>query len=213
MNRTMWRGFLLLESALWVGFMAADLLNWFDTTGMKYASILLIMLVATIFANVWKGKIVAAALVVTAAADWFLLVLDQHYAAGICLFCVVQLLYAVRLGNLRSSWIGILIVLVPFCVFRTYGIVNGLAAGYIILFAVNLTRAGMRSVRSKESKYRLFFAGLALYFLCDLCVGLYHTASGAVSEFARFGMWAFYLPGQLLILASAIDVDVKEKTA
>ena len=206
MNRTLWRVFLLLESGLWLTFMTADLLNVFDTTWLKYSAILLLMIAGLLCADLWKGRTVASALVFTAAADLFLLVLDKSYAVGIALFCVVQLLYAVRLGGLRSFCFGIPVVLIPFCLLSVHGIVDSLAAGYIALFAVNLIHAGILFNRFRDPPHKRFFTGLVLFFACDLCVGLFQAASGPIWEFARIGMWAFYLPGQMLILASAVRV-------
>lgn len=209
MKKTLWTVFLIAELILWVVFLSADIRNAFDTTWLKYASILMVMLMGLLCCSVWNGRIVAAALVFTAAADIFLLVLDRWYAVGILLFCVVQILYAVRLGGRNTVWIC-LSAMVGLCVMLiSRDPVAALAAGYITLFATNLVRAGLLSMRSRERFHILFFAGLALYFVCDVCVGLFQLSDGSIWEFARVGMWAFYLPGQVLILMSAADFEEK----
>ena len=82
------------------------------------------------------------------------------------------------------------------------GRLEALAGGYILVFLINLIRAGFHAaeIRSKESL--LFFLGLLLFFCCDLCVGWYHIGNGPLWSFARVAMWGFYLPWQILILLS-----------
>ena len=45
-----------------------------------------------------------------------------------------------------------------------------------------------------------------LLLCCDVCVGLHNLSGplpGAISAFADFGMWLFYLPSQLCVALSA----------
>src|SRR5699024_1840030 len=64
---------------------------------LKYAGVLLCLAAAVLSARRGGERLVAAALVLTAGADLFLLMLDRWYAAGVCLFVGVQLCYLLRL--------------------------------------------------------------------------------------------------------------------
>ena len=83
----------------------------------------------------------------------------------------------------------------------------------ILLFAVNLMQAVRLAHRCPSRKWKLFAAGLALFFCCDLCVGIHNLPNlggPALHRFAQFAMWGFYLPGQCLIRASAYPPPRKE---
>ena len=100
--------FLLAEGALYGTFLWQDLSpGGTGSTPVKYAAILLCALFSLLWALFGGGdRLTALALVLTGAADTFLLELDAHYAAGVLLFCGVQLCYFLRLypkGH-RSLW-------------------------------------------------------------------------------------------------------------
>ena len=90
--------FLLLEGALYLSFLALDLLSPGPlSTALKYAALLLCLLMALAGASRGGDRLVAAALAMTVAADLFLLVLDRWYLLGILLFYGVQVAYMVRI--------------------------------------------------------------------------------------------------------------------
>lgn len=206
MNRKLWIGFLLLESVLYLAFMLLDLFQFGDTTWLKFLSILLVAFAGLLQAKKPDSRLLAAALCLTACADVFLLVLDRWYALGIGLFMIVQILYAVRLGSGKLLALQIIAANLAFLLLMSFGIIPALAGEYILFFAVNMLHAGAMALNGRERKSLFFFVGLALFFCCDLCVGLYNIASGALWQFARVAMWGFYLPGQVLILASGRDL-------
>ncbi|MBP5749202.1 MAG: hypothetical protein J6X24_00265 [Firmicutes bacterium] len=155
----------------------------------------------------FREKTVSIALIFTLIADVFLLLLDRWYAAGILCFLIVQILYAERLQKPPIASF-LLPAAAGLIVYTSYGFgpTEALAAAYITLFAVNLARACIRAKRSGERKWLLFAAGLALFFCCDLCVGLHNMPGlgpAALHRFADVAMWGFYLPGQVLIRTSA----------
>ena len=100
--------FLLAEGALYGTFLWQDLSpGGAGSTPVKYAAILLCALFSLLWALFGDGdRLTALALVLTGAADTFLLELDAHYAAGVLLFCGVQLCYFLRLypKGRRSLW-------------------------------------------------------------------------------------------------------------
>lgn len=201
--------FLALEGTLYALFLAGDFTRAYDTTGLKFASIALVALASCRLGAGTEGRLTAVALWLTAAADVFLLVLDAHYAVGVALFLCVQTLYALRLAVSGGERAGRALAarLAPAALaaalLARYGAVTALAAGYILCFAVNLVDA-VRQARLEPARRRArLAAGLALFFCCDLCVGLHNLpVPAALAAFARVGMWGFYLPGQVLILAS-----------
>ena len=198
------------ETILYLAFLGMDIFGIGNTTPIKFVSILLLTLSVLDF----REKTVSVALIFTAIADLFLLVLDRWYAAGVLCFILVQILYAARLQ--RESGSSVLSFLLPaaagLLVYTSYGfgLTEALAGAYIALFAVNLLRACLLAKRSPERRWILFAAGLALFFCCDLCVGLHNmpgTGGPALQRFASVAMWGFYLPGQVLIRTSAYTKD------
>ena len=87
--------FLLAEAVLYGTFLWLDLSpGGPGSTPVKYAAILSCALFSLLWALFGGGdRLTALALVLTGAADTFLLELDAHYAAGVLLFCGVQLCY------------------------------------------------------------------------------------------------------------------------
>ena len=85
--------FLGVEAALYLGFLALDLLR----PGSGWALPLKNGAGGPRSAGTEDGRLVCAALAFTLAADWFLLILDSFYLAGVACFCVVQAIYLLRL--------------------------------------------------------------------------------------------------------------------
>ena len=204
-----WKRFLTVECLLYLSFLGMDLTGFGETTALKYLSILLIAGMALPHLRAARPRAVAIALVFTALADLFLLVLDRWYAAGILLVWLVQLCYAYRLDGKTGLMFRGLAALAASALLYRSGSIPALAAGYIAMFFVNLLRAAAAARRSRRRSDRLLALGLALFFCCDLCVGYFHIGEGPLWEFARVAMWGFYLPGQVLILAS---IQFKEES-
>lgn len=206
------RMFLLSEALLYAAFLTLDLIGAAPSVSMllKFAAIILVAFAGLTTVRTPDGRTVAAALALTVAADVFLLLLDAHYIAGVALFICVQALYTIRLcalsGANRTLHLTARVLLAGFAaalIGARLGRVETLAAAYIIWFFMNLAQsialaAGLRTKRTVR-----FAAGLALFFLCDLCVGVHNLPPSALSGFADVAMWAFYLPGQVLIVLSA----------
>ena len=137
--------FLLAEGALYGTFLWQDLSpGGTGSTPVKYAAILLCALFSLLWALFGGGdRLTALALVLTGAADTFLLELDAHYAAGVLLFCGVQLCYFLRLypKGLRSLWgarLGLfLLSLGALCALKLLTALNILALFYFSNFLCN----------------------------------------------------------------------------
>lgn len=199
--------FWTLVGALYALFLVGDLLRAYDTTWLKFAAIALVAVAGFLAGAGVENRLTTAALLLTLVADVFLLVLDAHYALGIALFLAVQLLYTLRLAAVAGAapWRAVLVRAIPAlaagAVLARHG--AALPAAYIVWFAVNLAD-GVRLAAARAERRRVCFAlGLALFFCCDLCVGLHNLpVPQGLGCFVRVAMWGFYLPGQVLILAS-----------
>lgn len=205
------RRFLAVEAALYAAFLTLDLFSARDTRLLKYASIALCLFAAIRIARRGGDRTVALALALTLGADTFLLLLDRWYLLGVLLFFAVQLAYALRLRPLFARSVllpAALLSAALLALLCALGLLDALTAAagvYIALFACNIRR----SLAWRGRCARLFSAGLALYFLCDLCVGIHNAPAlfpPALAAFADWGMWLFYLPGQVLIVLSAEEV-------
>ena len=202
-------GFLAAEGILYTAFLTLDLTGrGGDTIPIKYSGILLCVLFALASA-LWGGdRLVPPALALTAGADWFLLVRNDHYAVGIALFLCVQSVYYLRLrrdgapnayplraGLALGAGLGLYAL-------RMASPVNLLAGLYFSQLFSNAILAWTR----KGIQWRAFAAGLALFVGCDLCVGLFNAlpAASPLYPAVSVGMWFFYLPSQVLIALSAL---------
>ena len=205
------------ETILYLSFLGMDIFGSANSTPIKFFSILLLAVSVLDF----REKTVSIALLFTTTADFFLLVLDRYYAAGILCFLAVQVCYAIRIRRSpgSSTGAGVIPYLLPAAagLFATavpgFGLTEALAAAYIALFAVNLIKAVRKAAKDPQRKWILFAAGLALFFCCDLCVGIHNLPGfgpAALHRFANVAMWGFYLPGQCLIRASAYAAPRKE---
>lgn len=195
------------EGVLYAAFLTLDLLGrGQETIVLKYAGILLCLLFSLLCALRGGDRLVPAALIFTAAADWFLLVRGDHLVLGVALFLCVQAIYALRLHRMGAPvspllrlclMTALLLALLPFHMF------NPLNALAMLYFSQLLSNAILALRRPRA---RLFAAGLALFVGCDVCVGLYNAAPAvsAAYSLAAVGMWFFYLPSQALIALSAL---------
>lgn len=212
MKRILW--FPLLEGCLYLAFLSLDLFlpgsGW--DISLKYLSILLCFCFVLGNGEGRDSLLMKTALGFTLLADLFLLVLDHWYLIGVACFCVVQLLYLTRIAKLRPEKLplrlalrGLLVVAALITAWRL-GALDGLTALSLFYFSQLICNA-LESL-SLGIPFRGFSLGLFLFVGCDLCVGLqnlsawFPAAGGPLVEFARVGMWLFYLPSQVLISLS-----------
>lgn len=203
MDRFAFRVFPAAEAVLYVSFLILDLSGHMTASiPLKYAGIILCLFAAIPSARTADGCVTSLALAFTAAADWFLLLQNRHYMVGISLFCIVQLLYFIRL----LMWRGRICIptfvlrLVPLLLlFSLKSKMEALALFYFSGLVCNALDAVLFS-HEKQQKQKVFAAGLSLFVFCDICVGAYNL--GLLTGFTRYGMWLFYLPAQVLIARS-----------
>ncbi len=200
--------FLAAEAALYAAFLALDLTGGGPTVAVKYGGILLCVAFALGAAARGGDRLVPLALALTALADWFLLVRDDHYAVGVAVFLCVQTVYLLRLrrdgigtawplraGIALAAWLGLWVL-------RMASPLNLLAGFYFSQLLSNTLLAW----RGHGRRARCFATGLTLFVGCDVCVGLFNAglASPALYRAVSLGMWFFYLPSQVLIALTAL---------
>lgn len=195
------RVFPVLAGALYLWFLALDLTGAGGSMPIKYASILLCAVAALCGPRTRDGRLCALALLLAAAADWFLLVQNAHYDVGVLLFCGVQAVYLMRLYAQRGKvhrWL-LPVRLTPLALFGLTDGLNALCAFYFCNLLLNCAES--LSLRPRSPKTVLFSCGLVLLTLCDVCVGAYNL--GLFLPLSAVGMWLFYLPSQVCVVLSA----------
>lgn len=201
--------FLSVEGVIYAVFLVLDLTGrGGQTISIKYAGVLLCLAFSLLGASKGGDKLVPLALALTAGADWFLLVRNDHYAAGIVLFLCVQTVYLVRLrragaGSAYPLRTGLALGAgLAVYAAKMASPVNLLAALYFSQLLSNTALAWTL----KGARWRTFALGLTLFVGCDACVGLFNALPPASPLYpaVSIGMWLFYLPSQVLIALSAL---------
>ena len=213
MGRKAARLFLVLEGGLYAAFLAMDLAGLGGLSiWPKYAGILLCVLFACLSALRGGDRLVPPALALTALADLFLLVLNRHYVLGVAIFLGVQTLYLLRLrraGAGQALSLRALLALGLGLAVYVLGLASPLNLLCALYFSQLLANACLAwTVRGRRG--RVFALGLTLFIGCDVCVGLFNLPQlvpPPLHDFARVGMWLFYLPSQALIALSALPEE------
>lgn len=209
-------GFLTLETVLYLSFMILDLMGNSDhTIVLKYSGILL-CLAFSIWSAVKGGdRLLPPALLLTAVADSFLLVLNRNYALGVLIFLGAQITYLLLLWRGTGKTLWPIRLLLPAATITIIAALNLLTPLNILvgLYFSQLVVNALAAWLMPGKKWRCFAIGLTLFVGCDLCVGIFNMRGvfpEGLYQFARVGMWLFYLPSQVLIALSGRACD-KEK--
>ena len=208
------KAFICAEAALYLAFTVMDVLAAGDSRWIKFAGIALCFVVSALLSARGGEVLVTVAVGLSAAAELLLLIMDAHYAVGVMLFVVAQILYFVRIyraNGRKSAWpLRLFLFMAAVAIMAQFGLLSPLdllAGAYFSFFACNVMQAS-------GSDNKLFFAGLCLFLCCDVCVGL-HNMPAVLPDWlqsaARIGMWTFYLPSQVMIVLSGKERDVYEK--
>lgn len=228
-------GFIGSEFLLYLIFMTGDISGHpsSDTvTLVKYLSILLCNLFAFICAFWLRQKenyILFSGLFFTGISDYFLL-FTNNFTFGMFTFCVVQTLYLVYLYLLGDRRRGIpsrlimniiLWAITLFVLFTVHIPVNLLliiVVFYFISILHNVITAAINARCKPNRRNLIFAAGMFLFLLCDINVGIYNMngfinieSAGftKIYQFSEVAMWMFYLPAQVCIALSGM---LKEDT-
>ncbi len=171
-----------------------------------------------------------AGLFFTLISDLFILLLDQYFY-GVLTFLVVQQIYGIRLllireelerKNLLFLFLKRLLLQLAVSVFLCAGLagagvaMEGLLATSVFYFISILTNtvSAIRMACRNHRRYNnlLYAAGMLLFLLCDLNVGLFNLSGfitmpqqvySVIYAVSGILMWFFYAPSQVLIALSS----------
>lgn len=156
-------------------------------------------------------------LALTAVADVFLILLgndSDFWLYGVLIFCAVESVYCGYLKPSRRSIIlriSLFTILTAAVLSYVSLLKENASLSFLLLIAAAVFDIVMLSGNTVDafSAYKkepsfssgFFASGLALFFLCDISVGLKNITADNSSFFYSL-IWIFYLPSQLLIMAS-----------
>lgn len=230
--------FVLMELFIYIAFMYLDVSvkgSYALSAGLKFTGILLCFLFTLLlYSRRQAGMdifLLRGALLFTVVSDLFLLILD-YYFYGMVFFCVVQLLYMLRLNRWRKEqgrgiriWILLVRNLLPaLLIIGIFARLNSKPDGLLCVSAIYFTGIVLNTAdavliqrRSRIKRQGLYAAGMMLFLLCDINVGLFNMGDftvirgswfGRLYEFAAIAMWMFYLPAQVGISLSGIEIKI-----
>lgn len=186
-----------------------------------YGAICACFVFSLLFLKIKTKKIlVTLALAVTVVADYFLVLMpsDQNKLIGTCVFCGVQLIYALYTLALNKS-IGARVInlalrvalcLIAYFVLPLYfvlGTLEMICVMYIINFIVSIFYL-LLHIKTEW----LMLIGYLLFFVCDIFVGLTNGGAellgitGAFLQFMKdYNMVLYcYIPGLFFIALSSV---------
>lgn len=171
--------------------------------------------------------LICPGLIFTAISDWFLLFCDDIFP-GLVTFCIVQTIYLVVImgADARNSillfivrlGIGIIGMMILSEAVPDQKLLIATVVFYGISFIGNIFHLLVETLSKRIpqkcifAKPVLFLTGMILFFMCDVNVLLFNLRgyTGVDSPFLRLLentasvlIWAFYLPGQVMIVLSA----------
>lgn len=192
-----------------------------NSTYFYFGSVALCFVFSLLFMKMQAKKVlVTLALAVTVVADYFLILFpnEQNRLIGLCVFCAVQLVYAIYTLVLNKS-IGARVVnialRVALCAIAAYvaplyfelGTIELLTVMYIINFLITILYL-LIHIKTEA----LMLLGMLLFFVCDIIIGLTNGAAeifGITGDFLTF-IYTYdiafycYLPGLFLIAMSSV---------
>lgn len=210
-NKVMAIVFLLVELLLF-GISQFGLVEYVDE--VHYSCIVLCFLYGLYHFFMQKPKnnstgILVLGLGFTCIADYFLILRNQYYEAGVIAFLLTQICYFFFLAAdcegfrlkrpvmLRVGFASIVSV-VSMCMIKQFSLLFVVVPFYAVFFIGNIMRASLQ-----YTAHPLFSLGLILFFCCDICVGLSNgELAGLTVPFARtfqWLIWVFYIPSQVCI--------------
>ena len=206
-----------MECVLFALFLAEDFAGASvgDNVALKYATVMLAMLFATVsFAlfdrkDFQDGLMLVIALALTLVADLFLLVLDDFYIVGVIVFIGAQICHFARIKRNKVWWIASasarvllsIVAIIVLAALHEADALTVLAAIYFVQlvgnFVENVVLAVLAKDRGARAQAIVLSIGFLLFVGCDISVGLANLY-GVAGECE----WLFYTPSQVLIALS-----------
>lgn len=199
--------YLLIQTIIYILFIYADF-NGINSSLIKYSGII-INFIFSFYLYIKKDLddiLLPLALILTAIADYFLLIKDNNYQWGILCFCLVQTIYAYKIDKLKSIPIRILFLIICILILKisnqSFNLTN-------ILAIYSITNLTLNVIISFIKNKNMFSIALLLFWLCDINVGIYNLQIKYIYPIAGMLMWIFYFPSQILLTISGGDHEKK----
>ncbi|HPU63901.1 MAG TPA: lysoplasmalogenase family protein [Mobilitalea sp.] len=222
--------FLILQLILYISFLYLDITGGsiLLSNYIKFTVVALCFLyVLLIKANGETEKtllFLRLALFFTLVSDMLILLLDCYFY-GVLTFIIAQQLHGIRISllgkrfnhikNLIKRLLYQLSVSLAVCLllWKLNVSLNALLAASIFYFSCilsNTIRSLHLAANVRERRIKYFAAGLVLFLLCDINVGLFNMSDflpvgpvyGKIYLISSVLMWTFYAPSQVLIALS-----------
>ncbi len=189
--------FLVIQLFIYISFIYLDITKQ-SSDLIKYLGIIINFFYALVLylKNKKYDLLVLIALFFTLIADYFLLVINDHYLIGILCFCIVQTIYGYKLSETRSFIYRISIFVIISLSLPLFKVEQTIVNIVSIYSFVNLT---INVIAALDNKDKQFFIALLLFWLCDLNVGIYNIPIRPLNKLAAYLMWIFYFPSQVII--------------
>lgn len=219
--------YLLAQLIIYISFLTMDFFNLGNSTYLKFSSIIINLVLATIFSIKLKkvNLFFLLGLVFTLLADTFLLVLDSYYSIGLVCFNIVQFFYFLGLKNaIKKSFIPQLIIRISLF---TFSLIIGLSLSQAEIFlsisyicSMILTIFTLIFDVDLDKEKMVLLWGLILFLLCDINVGLFNLGyyfnlsyeiTLILESISTNLMWFFYLPSQVEITLYLVISTKKER--
>lgn len=221
--------FVFLQIILYMVFLTLDFIGNYNALSayIKFSTIILCFCYVFFFGeNSDRGTIfcMRAAMFFTLVSDLFLLMLD-YYIYGLITFIIVQQLYGIRLilADHRTMKKLILRIFMQIAAALAVCLILYLAGVmietlllisifYFICIISNTVSAVLSAVCNPRNRSNvLFAAGMVLFLLCDINVGIFNMSgfitlpeklSQMLYSISSILMWTFYTPAQVIIALS-----------
>ena len=215
---------LFIEFLLYISFLYMDVAGFMPylSSVLKYCGILLCIFLVVSSRNSWHSKAdgtsTLTALILTGISDIFLLFTRNYIAIGIGIFCLAHIAWMHRYKSGIKLPIIIWIIAVFISIFQYLmgNIMFSISTLVLIytIFIIFVTYLALKSNLPHVSK-RFAMFGMILFLLCDINVFLFNIVSygSKIYEISAILMWLFYLPSQVLLALSAINISKLSKVS
>lgn len=193
------------------------------SNSIKFICIILCLTISLLSTNnpidLKDVRLIQIALFLTVLADFFLLVIDNHYEIGIGIFSIAQITHSVRYTfkskKTIRNYVFVIIALSLIYVFGNLSInipiLYPLAIFYGICLITNVIlsiRIWRRDLYPNPNKV-MITVGMIFFLLCDINVALYNILekNNVMYGISSVAMWLFYLPSQVLLSLSGYDFN------
>ncbi len=188
--------FIAIQSLLYLIILTAELFSLTGISAVKFAVIALCALYALhLTASQFKSSHPLFLLIrlLTLAADYLLVIRDDHYLLAVGLFVSVEILYGILMDN-RQFWKWRLTASVVMAALLT---VLGRFSLLNLLALVNIVNLTFNCLDALSLRQPIWFWGFMLFWLCDVSVGAHNLLPE--NRIIPYAIWLFYVPSQVIL--------------